>query len=101
MDFTSVRTSRAFTTVRTSLAFTSVRTSWTFITVRTSWPFTTVRTSWTFPLNSLAVRVPHNVSRRVSVQHAPDPWAGCPVARLPAVGFTVKPMVFSLFCIFP
>ena len=52
-----------------------------------------------FPKQLLAVRVPHNSSRRVLQIRTPNPWPppGCPVARLPGVGFTVKPVMFQLF----
>ena len=52
-----------------------------------------------YSLNSLSVRVPHNLSSRVSVMQTPDPLPGCPgfVLRLPGARFTVKPMVFQCF----
>ena len=55
-------------------------------------------------LNSLAVRVPHNISRRVSASRTPDPWAvagGCWLLAVAGTGFTIKPMVFQfLFGLF-
>ena len=55
-------------------------------------PGTFPEISWNLPrqihfsLNSLSVRVPHNLSRRVLQMHGPNPWAG--------IGFAIKPMVF-------
>ena len=48
-----------------------------------------------FSLNSLAVRVPHTISRRVFVIQTPDPLLR-PVARLSGAGFTLKLMFFSI-----
>ena len=49
-----------------------------------------------YSLNSLAVRVPHNSSSRVTAERTPDPW---PVAGgwLLAVAGSIKPMAFQ-FC---
>ena len=50
-----------------------------------------------YSLNSLSVRVPHNLSSRVSVRRTPDPWpvAGCWLLAVAGIGFIVKPMVFQ------
>ena len=49
-----------------------------------------------FSLNSLAVRVSHNLSNQVSETRPSEWWrvARCPVARCLWIGFTVKPMRF-------
>ena len=47
-------------------------------------------------LNSLSVRVPHNISRRVCESQSPDPWSH-PVARLPGARFLIKPILFQRF----
>ena len=50
-----------------------------------------------FSLNSLAVRVPHNVSRRVFQFQTPNPLlvAGGWWLAVAGIGFIVKPMVFQ------
>ena len=55
--------------------------------------------TFVYPLNSLSVRVPHNLSFRVGERQTPDPWPGGPglVLRWPGARFTVKPMVFQCF----
>ena len=53
---------------------------------------------WCFSLNSLSVRVPQNISSRVSETRTPDPWlvaGGCWLLAVAGTGFIVKPMVFQ------